>query len=179
MLSSNSAKILKNGNYSISSKEVELEISRPSKLLKFWKYLGLFLIISLPIFAYLSLKPLIFLATAILLLPLYKLLKGTETPVSVLFNKNNQIIKTISATGYKNQTINFSDVAKISLTSFEEFQDSNAFNDTVSKLQYFIDLELKHKRVSILSFVDVDPKELDQLKSELEGILQLKTISNN
>jgi hypothetical protein len=171
MISSESITLLKSEDYIVNSQENLLEIGRPTNLIQLWKYMSVILIISLPILSIYTHTAFVALAVFVLFFPLYKLLNSTETPVNIVFDKKSSSISIITATRISQQLLKFEEVANIKITSFEEFHDANAFNDTVSKLQYFIDIELKHKKIPILKFVNSTPEKLDVLSNELKKLL--------
>ncbi len=172
MISSESISLLKSEDYIVKSKESLLEIGRSTSLIQLWKYSSAILIVAVPFIAIYTNTAITAISIFILFFPLYKLLTSTEIPVNIVFDKNSHSIQIVTATGLGQQSLRFDEVANIKITSFEEFHDANAFNDTVSKLQYFIDIELKHKKIPILKFVNSTPEKLDALSSELKQFLR-------
>jgi hypothetical protein len=170
MLSLELAKILEAENYNFSQTPSLISFNRPSEMITVWKLISVVLIIALPLLSIYTNITLAVIASFILLGALYKLLSDTEVPIGVEINLNSKLIKLTSATGLKNQTVKFSDIANLRVSSFEEFQDANAFKDSVSKMQYFIDIELKHEKHSILKFKSADPKTVDQIKNAFKTI---------
>ncbi len=170
MLSEELAKILETENYHFSQKQSLIILNRPSKMITIWKVSSIILIVALPLLSIYTNITLVFLTSILLFGVLYKLLTDTEVPLEVEIDLNSKSIKLISATGLKNQSLKFNEIANLRVTSFEEFQDSNAFKDSVSKMQYFIDIELKHHRHSIIKFTKSTPETVNQIKDAFKTI---------
>lgn len=175
MLSLELAKILEAENYTFSQTKSLITFYRPSAMITLWKILSAALIIALPLLSIYTNITLVTIASFVLFGALYKLLTDTEVPVEVEINLAAKTIKLKSATGLKNQLVKFDDIANLRVSSFEEFQDANAFKDSVSKMQYFIDVESKHYKHSIIKFTKTAPKTVHQIKDAFKsmfGILE-------
>ncbi|MEQ8478197.1 hypothetical protein [Fulvivirga sp.] len=175
MLSLELAKILEAENYKFSQTQSLITFNRPSALITLWKIMSAVLIIALPLLSIYTNITLVTIASFVLFAALYKLLTDTEVPLEVEINLAAKTIRLKSATGIKSELVRFDDIANLRVSSFEEFQDANAFKDSVSKMQYFIDIESKHYKHSIIKFTKTAPKTVHQIKDDFKamfGILE-------
>lgn len=171
MLSLELANILESENYKFSQTQNLITFHRPTALITLWKIVSAALIIALPLLSIYTNITLVNIASFVLFAALYKLLTDTEVPVEVEINLAARTIKLTSATGLKNQLLKFDEIANLRVSSFEEYQDANAFKDSVSKMQYFIDIELKHHKHSIIKFTKSAPKTVTQIKDAFKSMI--------
>ncbi len=171
MLSPEALKIIELEKYNIKHSNMVLSIFKSNDTLAFWQFLTIAIAISIPL-TYLFLSGMIAAILALIMLwPLYQVLKRTEIPLEITFNNNNKTITLNRASGLSRQIFSFMDINNISISSFEEYSDANAFNQTNVKFQYFINAEINGKKISLFRF-DYSPIENVKLvKEEIQKLI--------
>ncbi len=105
------------------------------------------------------------------LFPAYSILKKSEIPQSVTFNFDTKCIDLISISGIKSKSILFRHIEDVSIGSFEEFSDSNAFKNEVSQMIYYVTIEARGKKYDVFRFNNTEINAVLSIQKELNEVM--------
>ncbi|QSE96061.1 hypothetical protein [Fulvivirga lutea] len=177
MISENSQRIFESEGYSILVKGSSVYITSKKVATGISLVAFIALLIAIPLTLITLNGAFALLAAFLSLYPGYKLLKQTEIPNSITINNHDNVISFYKIYGSFTKTFKLNEVKDMSISTFEEFQDSNAFNDGVSHTHYFIDLETTSKTYTLLRFEDTELAQVQNILSELKAALGLKYLN--
>lgn len=172
MLSENAHKILIDNGYSLNSRNQLITISNAKKPIGIYLLIFVILVICIPVLLILV-HPVAALACGLIsIIPAYSILKGTETPDSIIIDTLNKDIDLISFSGTKSKSLHFNQVEKVVIRSLQETHEASALNEDIASMVYYICFNIQSKSVDVLRFSDCTKEELILVKEELSDLIK-------
>ncbi|MEQ8925972.1 MAG: hypothetical protein RLO81_09190 [Fulvivirga sp.] len=177
MISESSQRVFESEGYSILIKGASVYITSKQVVAGISLVAFILLLIAIPLTLITLNGAFALLAALLSLYPGYKLLKQTEIPNSITIDNHKNEISYYKIFGSFTKIFKLNEVKDLSISAFEEFQDSNAFNDSTSNMHYFIDLETTNKTYTLLRFENSELSDVQKIISELKAALGLEYLT--
>lgn len=171
MFTSDVVSIFKKNGYTIQSSDSILKFTSPDKPNSLLIIVLVACIVAAPLALFFLTTPVALLILFAALFPAYNIIKKSEIPQTVTLDLRTKCLELISINGIKSKTVLFRHIQEVSIGSFEEFSDSNAFKEEVSSMTYYITIEARGKKHDLFRFKETELIEVQQVKIELESNL--------